>query len=128
MAFTNSTQGVWIQTRPGADLFNIKQFRSAIKTKHILVRELMYADDTAFLSHNHQDAQDIITRFTDSAKAFGMKINLNKIKVMYQPPPTSHNTGKDIRIEGQILAQVNTFSYLGSTVAINNRLNAELDL
>jgi len=38
------------------------------KTQRVLVRELMFADDTAFVAHFHQDAQDIITLFAQAAK------------------------------------------------------------
>ena len=43
----------------------------------------MFADDTAFAAHNRQDTQEIITRFSRSAKAFGLKLNLKKTEVMY---------------------------------------------
>ena len=51
--FDDCDKGVMIQTRPGADLFNVSQFKSSHKTKPVLVRELMFADDTAFVAHTH---------------------------------------------------------------------------
>ena len=59
--------------------------------------------------------------------AFKLKINLNKTKVMYQPVPESYDISQDIQLESQVLTQINTFKYLGSTVVNNNRLDAELD-
>ena len=56
-----------------------------------LERELMFADNTDFVARNHQDAQEIITRFSKSAKANGLKINLKKSEVMNQPSPGSHD-------------------------------------
>ena len=49
---------------------------SARKTKNVLVHKLMFADDTAFVALNHQDAMKIITCFSKSAKAFRLKMNL----------------------------------------------------
>ena len=36
----------------------------------------MFTDDTGFVAHNQQNAKKIITRFSKSAKVFGLKINL----------------------------------------------------
>ena len=83
----------------------------------------MFTDDTVFVAHSHQHAQEMITLFSKSAKAFGLEITLKKSDVIYQPPPESH----DIQTENQVLTQVNKFKYLGSTVANKNRLDAELD-
>ena len=49
-----------IQSRLGANLFNVNQFKSTTRTKPVLVRELMIADDmiaddTAFVAHSHED-------------------------------------------------------------------------
>ena len=38
----------------------------------------MFANDHAFVVHNHQNTQKIITRFSKSAEAFVLKINLKK--------------------------------------------------
>ena len=127
-AFSDFQRGVWIQTRPGADLFNITQFKSVRSTKRALVRELMFADDTAFVAHDHADAQEIISRFAQSAKQFGLKINIKKTEVMYQPPPGSSDAGGDIHIDGENLALVNRFKYLGTTVTNNNKLDTELEI
>ena len=56
----------------------------------------MFSDDTAFMAHNHQDAQEIITHFWKSVQAFELKINHKKTEVIYQPPLGSHDTGQDI--------------------------------
>ena len=75
-AFTDSIQRAWVQSRPGANQFNVNQFKFARKTINILVHEFVFPDDTAFKVHKLQDSQEIITRFSKSAKAFGLKIKL----------------------------------------------------
>ena len=49
----------------------------------------MFTDDIAFVAQKSKlsDIQEIITRFSKSAKVFGLKINLNKTEVMYQSSP-----------------------------------------
>ena len=127
-AFKDHHQGVVLQCRPGADLFNVSQFKSSRSTTGAIVRELMFADDIAFVAHSHADAQDIITRFADSARIFGLKINIKKTEVMYQPPPGSTDPGLDIQINGENLNNVKNFKYLGTTVSDNNKHDAELEL
>jgi len=92
------------------------------------VRELMFADDTAFVAHSHQDAQEIITLFAQAAKSFGLKINIKKTEVVYQSSPGSHDTGDPILIQDRELAEVSKFKYLGSTISNNNKLDAELEI
>ena len=64
---------------------------SKLNHQKILIRELMFADNTAFIAHYHQDAQEIITRFAKPAKYFGLEM-------MYQPPPGRHDEGEEISI------------------------------
>ena len=82
-----------------------------------MVRKLIFADDTAFVAHNNQNIQEIITRFSKFAQVFGLN----------QSPTGFYEIGEDIQIEGQVLTRVNKFKYLGSTVTNKNKLDAELD-
>lgn len=60
-AFNDCTREVWNQSRPRPDLSNLNQYKSVNKTQKVLVRELTFADDIAFIAHNHDDAQEIIS-------------------------------------------------------------------
>ncbi|KAK2178183.1 hypothetical protein NP493_556g01005 [Ridgeia piscesae] len=44
-AFRDMGDGVYIQSRQSADLFNVAHFRAKTKTTRILMRELLFADD-----------------------------------------------------------------------------------
>ena len=67
------------------DLFNVAHFRAKTKTTRILMRELLFADDSALVAHPAEDMQKIVDAFSDASKKFGLKINMNKTKVLYQP-------------------------------------------
>ena len=60
----------------------------------------MFAENMAFIAFNFQDAQEIITCFLESMKAFGRKIKLKKDKFMNQPPLGTYDVDQDIQIEG----------------------------
>ena len=47
--------GVYIQSRQGADLFNVVHFRAKTKTTRILMRELLFADDSALVVHSTEE-------------------------------------------------------------------------
>jgi hypothetical protein len=51
--------GVCIQSRQSADLFNIVQFRAQTKSVQILVRELLFADDSALVPHSAEEIQEV---------------------------------------------------------------------
>ena len=123
--YTDSTQGIWIQSRLEVNLFDASQFKSAIKTRNILVRVLIFNEDTTFVAHNHQNVQEINTRLLKSIKR--LKINLRENEVMHRSPLSSHDIGQDIQIEDRVLTQVNKSKYIGYTVANSNRIDAELD-
>ena len=46
-AFRDMGDGVYIQTRQSADLFNVAHFRAKTNTTRILVRELLFANYTS---------------------------------------------------------------------------------
>ena len=55
--------GVYIQSRQSADLFNVAHFRAKTKTTRILMRELQFADDSALVAHSHEEMQKIVDVF-----------------------------------------------------------------
>ena len=59
----------------------------------------MFADDTAFVAHNYQSAQDIISCFSKSAKHLGWKLTTKK-KILQG----SHDLAKT---ESQVLTEIN---------------------
>ena len=76
--FRDTGDGVYIQSRQSADLFHVADFRAKTKTTRILMRELLYADDTALVAHSAEEMQKIVDAFSDASKKFGLKINFQK--------------------------------------------------
>jgi len=46
------TDQVLLPTRKNSKLFNLARSRARTKTQHILVHELLFADDATFVSHS----------------------------------------------------------------------------
>ena len=93
------------------------------------MREVMFADDTAFVAHTHQDAQEIITLFAQAAQAFGLKKSLDIKK-----PKWYINQYQNLMTLGTIsYFRVNNWLVLPSlnilkTIRNDNKFEAELEI
>ena len=80
-AFRDVWDGVYTQLRQSADLFNVANVRAKTKTSRILMIELLFADDSALVSHSAEETD----AFSYALKKFGLKVNIKKTEVLYQP-------------------------------------------
>ena len=103
--------GIYTQSRQSADLYNVAHFRVKTKTIRILMRELLFADDSALVAHSTEDMQKRVDAFSDASKKFGLKINIKKTEVLYQPNST-RTREEDIMVDGNKLNSVLEFTYL----------------
>ena len=63
--------------------------------------------------------------FSDASKQFGVKINIKKTEVLYQPNST-RTREEDIMVDGNKLNSVLEFAYLGSTLSSNGCIEDEI--
>ena len=117
-AFRDMGGGIYIQSRQSADLFNVAHFRAKTKTIRIRMRELLFADDSALVAHCAEKIHKIVDAFSDGSKKFGLKANIKKIEVLYQPNST-RTQEEDIMVDGNKLNSVMEFTYLGSSISSN---------
>ena len=123
----NINSGVLLRTRTDGKLFNLARLRSHTKTKETCIRELLYADDSALVAENIQDIQETVDHFTHAADIFGLKINISKTELLYQPPPGSNDEAPTIRVHDEALKVSTSFTYLGSTVSNTNKADDEVE-
>ena len=81
-AFRDMGDGVYIQSRQSADLFNV-----------------------ALVAHSAEQMQNIVDAFSNASKKFGLKINIKKTEVLYQPNST-RTREEDIMVDGNKLDSV----------------------
>ena len=84
-AFRGMGDGVYIKSRQNADLFTVAHFRAKTKITNIIVRELLFADDSVLIAHSAEEIQRIVDAFSSASSKFGLKINIEKTEVMFQP-------------------------------------------
>ena len=83
----------------------------------ILIRNLLFADDCALVTHTIEDIQFIMDCFSNTARHFGLTVSLKKFEVLYQPKSGSSYTPPVIKVCDTPLTSVDKFSYLGSTLS-----------
>jgi hypothetical protein len=115
--------GVMLHTRYDGNFFSLARLRARTRVKCVLVRELLYADDAAFVAHTEQEIQEMCNSFAAACTEFGLTISLKKTVVMAQNVPAPPH----VTINGTVLSVVEKFIYLGSTLTANNSLDAELN-
>ena len=52
--------GIRLHTRSTGGLFNLSRLRAKTKTKRVLIRELLYADDAALVAHSEVHLQNCV--------------------------------------------------------------------
>ena len=123
VAFRNVKEGIYIQTRSGVSHLKSK----TCTTKH-LVRKMLFADDNALVAQGASKMQLLVDRFARAAAQFSPKINIRKTECLYQPVKLlqSQPEPEVITINQEPLVLATSFTYLGSTVSSNAKLEEEL--
>ena len=57
--------------------YNVAHFRAKTKSTRILMRELLFADDSAVVAHSAEEMQKIVDAFSDTTKTFGLGSNIS---------------------------------------------------
>ena len=79
-----------------------------------ILEDLDYADDIALLAHRYQDMQAKTNVFSaNTAGSLGLKINTKKTRHLRM----NNRTNESIMVNGEVVAEVDQFTYLGSKVS-----------
>ncbi|XP_046863472.1 uncharacterized protein LOC124457235 [Xenia sp. Carnegie-2017] len=106
VAFEDTREGIYIQTRHDGNLFNASHFKAKTRTTRQLVRDMLFAYDCALVAHSAAEMQALVDKFAQAAAMFSLKINIKKTECLYQP--------------------TTDFNYLGSTISSNAKIEKEL--
>ena len=60
------------------------RFRAITRVHEKYIRDLLFADDAAITTHTQDDLQQLLDRFSDACRHFGLTISLAKTQVMGQ--------------------------------------------
>ena len=89
------------------------------------MRELLFAEDSALIAHSAEEIQRIVDAFANTSSKFGFRINIKKTDVIFQPNSTT-TMKEDINVDETTLNHVKKITYLGSIIASDGHIEAEL--
>jgi hypothetical protein len=122
-AFNSCDEGIYLHTRSDGNLFNIRRLKAKTKIHTILVRELLFADDAALVSHDEPTLQSLLHRFSTACADFGLTISITKTNVLCQNVPSQPS----VNINNYTLDVVKQATYLGSVISDNLSLDDEIN-
>ena len=98
----STCERVYIQTRHNTNLFRASQFKSKTRTTKYLVREMLFADDSALVARSAEDIQLFVDYFSRAATHLSWRISIRKterlcqsVKLLKPPPELTNMTTND---------------------------------
>lgn len=127
--FCNIRKGVRQGCPLSPKLFNVyaeeimrhKSFiKCGLKINGERLNEICYADDKVLIAETPQQLQRMVTRLDKESRKYGMKINIDKTKIMMIEKEKSNRQIR-IKIGDKFLEQVEKFKYLGTIISSDGR-------
>ena len=73
-AFQKTEDSIYVQTRCDGRLFNLARLRSKTKTRTVLIRERLFADDAALAAPSEQALQGLVDLFNQASRLLKTEI------------------------------------------------------
>nr|VZI27212.1 unnamed protein product [Spirometra erinaceieuropaei] len=125
-AYRGESPGIRIGYRTDGHLLNRRQMHFQSRVSTTTIHELIFADDGALNATSEGDMQRSMYLFSAACEEFGLTINTKKTVVMHQPPPNTAHRSPQLSVNGTQPQVVDNFSYLGSTIFQNTRVDDEV--
>ena len=125
-AFKGGDVGININYRIDGQLFNLRRLQAKTKVRSVTIRDFLFADDCALNASTEADIQKSVDKFSSTCTNFGLTISTKKTEVLHQPAPGNPYIAPNITVNGQPLANVDKFPYLGSFISQDANIDHEI--
>ena len=88
----------------------LEEAQAGIKIARRNISNLRYADDTTLMADSEEKLKSLLMKEKDESGKVGLKLNIQKTKIMASGPITSWE------IDGDIVETVSDFNFLGSKI------------
>ena len=88
----------------------LDEAQAGIKIAGRNINSLRYADDTTLMPESKEELQSLLMRVKEESEKTGLKLNIQKTKIMASSPITS------CQIDGEKMKTVADFIFLGSKI------------
>ena len=90
---------------------------TGIKTAERNINNLKFADDTTLMAESEEELKSLLMKVKEESEKFGLKLNIQKTKIMTSSPITSWQT------DGETVAE---FNFLGSKITADGDCSHEI--
>ena len=94
--------------------------QARIKIAERNINNLWYADDTTLIAESEEELKNLLTKVTEESEKVGLKLNIQKTKIMTSSPITSW------QIDGETVETVTDFILGGSKITADGDCNQEI--
>ena len=91
----------------------LEEAQARIKIAGRNINNLRYTDDTTLLAESEEELKSVLMRVKEESEKAGLKLNIQKTKVMASSPITSW------QVDGETVEIVTVFTFLGSKIIAN---------
>ena len=98
----------------------LEETQVGIKIAGRNINNLRYADDTTLMAESEEDLKILLMKVKEESETFGLKFNIQKMKIMASGPITSW------QIDGETVETVADFIFLGSKITADGDCSYEI--
>ena len=98
----------------------LEEAQAGIKTARRNINNLRYADDTTLMAESEEELQTLLMKVKIVIEKFGLKLNIQKTKIMGSGPITSWET------DGETVESVSDFTFGGSKITADGDCSHEI--
>ena len=98
----------------------LEEAQAGIKIAGRNINNLRYADDTTHMAESEEELKSLLMKVKVESEKVGLKLNIQKTKVMASGPTTSWE------IDGEIVETVSDFIFLGSKITADGDCSHEI--
>ena len=73
----------------------LEEAQAGIKTAGRNINNLRYADDTTLMAESEEELKSLLTKVKEESEKIGLKLNIQKTKIMASSPITSWQTDRE---------------------------------
>ena len=95
----------------------LEEEQAGIKIARRNINNLRYADDTTLMAESEEELKSLLMKVKEKSKKVGLKINIQKTKIMASGPITSWQTDEEI---------VTDFTFWGSKITADGECSHEV--
>ena len=98
----------------------LEEAQAGIKIARRNINNVRYADDTTLMAESEEELKSLLMKVKEQSKKVGLKLNIQKTKIMASSPITSWEIG------GETVETVSDFIFLGSKVTADGDCSHEI--